>query len=428
MPASVASGDMLIALVGEDSGAASNTWDNSFTELLDSASATGIICAVAYKIASGGETSVVATHTTERSNHIALRIPAAEWANDGTAPEISTIATGNNANPNPNSISPSWGTTRPTILIAAMFADDSAPPFPVTAYPTNYNDNQVSNNTATSASAIACATSTATITIQDPGAFTMTGTETWGAVVIAVKGVASGNTVNIDAALTASATISPAAILTLSIAAALVGSAVVSPAADLTLAIGAALVGSATISPAATMTATIAAALDASAVLASTAGLLLPIESALTASAAIAVAAEVFKTIEAVLTATAAVSPSANVTARGEAALTGTASLVPDAVIMASGAAALSASASVAADARITASIAAALQANATIAAAGVLVLSGAAALSAVATLVADGQITGGVVVGDAVLVFSQSMIAVLTLQQAHRAGITFPD
>jgi hypothetical protein len=192
MPASVAAGDMLIALVGEDSGAASNTWDNSFTELLDSASATGIICAAAYKIAAGGETQVVATHTTERSNHIALRIPAAEWANDGTAPEISTIATGSSTTPNATSVSPSWGTSNDTILIVVCFADDSAPPFPITAWPTNYANNQVSNATATSACSIACATRTANVSSEDPGAFTMTGTETWGAVVIAVKGLSAG--------------------------------------------------------------------------------------------------------------------------------------------------------------------------------------------------------------------------------------------
>lgn len=210
MPASVASGDMLFALAAEDSGATSNTWDNSFTELLDTGT-TGIVCAAAYKIAAGGETSVVATHTTERSNHIALRIPAAEWANDGTAPEISTLATGNNTTPDPGSISPSWGTTRSTIFIVAMFADDSAPPGPITAYPTNYSNNNVSNTTASSAGVIACATRTATVASENPGAFTMTGTETWGAIVIAVKGPAAGGSA-VDRTATDSATFSDAAV------------------------------------------------------------------------------------------------------------------------------------------------------------------------------------------------------------------------
>lgn len=193
MPASVAAGDMLLALLAEDSNAASNTWSDSFTELLDSNGASGIISAVAYKIAAGGETAVTATHSSERSNHIGIRIPAAEWANDGTAPVISTLATGNSTAPDPPSTAIPWAATHQTIAIAVLFADDSASPGPITAYPSGYTDNQVENTTTASAGVIACAVKVGALTSpEDPGAFAMTGTETWGAVVIFVKGLALG--------------------------------------------------------------------------------------------------------------------------------------------------------------------------------------------------------------------------------------------
>lgn len=192
---------MGIFIVGEDSGAASNTWATA-TELLDSASATGIICTVAYRIAVGGDGNPVATHTTERSNHIAINIPAAEWANDGTAPAISAIATGSSTTPNATGVTFGWSATHRTIFIAALFADDSAPPGPVTAWPTGYTDNRVENATATSAAFVASAVkpSSAASSPEDPGAFTMTGTETWGAVVIAVKGLALSTTLSPGAA------------------------------------------------------------------------------------------------------------------------------------------------------------------------------------------------------------------------------------
>lgn len=287
------SGDLDLAFLAEDSGATSNTWNNSFTELLDSAAATGIICAAAYKICTGGETSVTATHTTERSNHITINIPAAEWANDGTPPEISTVATGNSTTPDPPSISPSWGTTAPTIFIACLFGDDSAPPFPVTGWPTNYGGNQTSNNTASSAGVIALATRTATVTSEDPSAFTMTGTETWGAIVVAVKGKSgSGSSIPLAAAVTASASVSASLQMSLALAAGVTASASVSAALRESLALSAAVTASASLSGTLSIASVqaLAAAVTASASVSASLGLGLLISGAVTASASVSAA------------------------------------------------------------------------------------------------------------------------------------------
>lgn len=196
MPASVASGDMLIALAAMDSGASAvSAWSNSFTELLDSVVQSVMLAAAAYKIAAGGEANTVATHTTERSNHIGVRIPAAEWANDGTAPVISTIATnaGSTA-PNATGVTFGWSATHQTIFITVAFWDDSAAST-VSAYPSGYTDNQVTNITASSAGRIAMAVkpASAASSPEDAGAFTLSASEQWGAVTIAVKGPAISN-------------------------------------------------------------------------------------------------------------------------------------------------------------------------------------------------------------------------------------------
>lgn len=196
LPASVAAGDMLLALVSEDSGAVSNTWNSGFTELLDTAVQSVIVATAAYKIAAGGETSVTATHTTERSNQIGVRIPAAEWANDGTAPVISTIASsaGSTA-PDATGVTFGWSATHNTIFITVAFWDDSVAST-VSAYPSGYTDNNVTNVTASSAGRIAMAVkpSSAASSPQDAGAFTISASEQWGAVTIAVKGLATGVT------------------------------------------------------------------------------------------------------------------------------------------------------------------------------------------------------------------------------------------
>lgn len=192
LPASTASGDMLLALVSEDSGAASNTWTVGWTEVLDSAVQSVIVAAAAYKIATGAESDPVATHTTERSNHIAVRIPAAEWANDGTAPVMSTLVTNaGSAAPDPGSVTFGWSATNETIFVAVAYWDRSVA-VTMSTWPTGYTANQVSNVTATSAGdvAIAVKPSSAASSPEDPGAFGLSGSEQWGAVVFAIKGIA----------------------------------------------------------------------------------------------------------------------------------------------------------------------------------------------------------------------------------------------
>ena len=196
LPASVAAGDLLIALISSD-GSRTATWPGSWVAIKDEAG-TGFSFAAAYLIAAGGETSVSPTMSvTERSNHIAIRIPAAEW-HGTTPPEISANASGSDANPDPPALDPSWATAL-TRWFAIYAADQQATPQTTSAYPTNYTDNQTDSTTATSAGNVACASREANVASENPGTFTMTVAETWNAYTLAIR-LAAGSLIDRTAA------------------------------------------------------------------------------------------------------------------------------------------------------------------------------------------------------------------------------------
>lgn len=184
-------GDLIICLAGKD-GNGTVTWPGSWVEIKDAAH-TGGVAFIAYLIAAGGETSVVPTATvSERWEVIFVRIPTGEW-HGTTAPEISTGATGSGTSPDPDSLSPSWGAVANTIAIATCFRDDSVANT-VTGWPTGYDDNQTDINSTASAQNVACAIDFVNSTSIDPGAFTISASETWAAYTIAVRPVASSGT------------------------------------------------------------------------------------------------------------------------------------------------------------------------------------------------------------------------------------------
>lgn len=190
-------GDLILVLVASDAASGAHSAPAGWVELKDEGVSTTAWAAVYYLIAAGGESSVVISHTTERSNALAVRILAANW-HGTTPPEISAAATGSSAAPNSPSLTPSWGSAD-TLWLSVVMADDNPGGFPVTAWP--YPDNQTSASTATSAGAVAVSTSGIAAASEDPGAYTLTAAEQWNAYTIAVRpAAAAGTTVTPDAA------------------------------------------------------------------------------------------------------------------------------------------------------------------------------------------------------------------------------------
>ena len=190
LPAGIASGDLIIAFVAHDLNATA-TWPGPWVEIVDQSNGTTPGLHVAYLIASGGETTVTVTMSAAaRSQHLAIRISAASW-HGTTPPEVAAAVTGISANPNSGSLTPSWG-SEDTLWITTFGQDDPAVRFPVTGWPTNYTDNNLSNGTGDASTAgIALATRELATATEDPGAFTTTGSDGFVASTIAVRPAAA---------------------------------------------------------------------------------------------------------------------------------------------------------------------------------------------------------------------------------------------
>jgi hypothetical protein len=186
LPSTAAAGDLAFAFIAQD-GIATGTWSGSAVELLDH-QGTGFNYHIAYLICAGGETSMVCTSTlSERANYISGIIPAASW-HGSAPPEISTGATGNSTGPDPDTLTASWGSDS-NLWIATLGADSG---LPMSAWPTNYTDNNVESFGLTSAGELAIATRGLAAASDDPGAFTMSISDTWSAFTLVVRPAAGG--------------------------------------------------------------------------------------------------------------------------------------------------------------------------------------------------------------------------------------------
>lgn len=186
LPANIATGDLIIATIAADVGAGAMTWPAPWVKLAERID-TAHVMSVGYLIAVGGETTVGVTHSNERSNHLAWRVTG--W-HGTTPPEVSSLANATSNAPNSGALTPSWGADD-TLWMSLATWDDSAAPT-VSTYPANYTDGQGTNVTASSAGRVAGAARALNAASEDPGAFGLSGSETWAAFTVAIRPAAAG--------------------------------------------------------------------------------------------------------------------------------------------------------------------------------------------------------------------------------------------
>lgn len=174
MPATVDSGDLLVALVASavaEIVSAPSGWtsEGSLNEI------SNVRLTVHRKIADGSEGGTTVNFVTTNSRRmgvIVYRIQAGTF-NPATPIALQFGTTGGSSAPNPPSLSPSWGSKK-TLWIAAFAAQGSASD--ISGYP--YTDGNSSAfggsgaTTNTSCKIAACWAKIETST-EDPGAFTM---------------------------------------------------------------------------------------------------------------------------------------------------------------------------------------------------------------------------------------------------------------
>lgn len=193
LPASISSGDLLVILSAFD-GSPTVTAPSGWTKLKQLANGDGnMVLAANIKKADGteGSTATITTSASENGVHVAYRIT--DWSGDINDVEVSSgaqkAAGTTDESPDPDSISPSWGSDDNLIIACAGQQVGSAA---FTGYP--YADNQLDQNdggAGTGAGVAICSDELTSATV-DPGVFTLDTPRNWAAFTIAVKPAAAG--------------------------------------------------------------------------------------------------------------------------------------------------------------------------------------------------------------------------------------------
>lgn len=186
LPSGIASGDLLVAEFATTVSVTSIAWATGWTEIGEWYHASNYPQAsVAYRVADGTEGSTV-TVTIDSAKMAAFVIRRISGHNS-TAPEVSTGAEGDSANPDPDSLTPSWG-SKDTLWIAgeAVAGKDNT----ASAYPSGYTGGQTASATgggpASQWCGIGSAYRTNAAASENPGTFTVSA-EQWLAWTIGVE-------------------------------------------------------------------------------------------------------------------------------------------------------------------------------------------------------------------------------------------------
>lgn len=183
MPAVVDANDLLIVITAND-GSATVTTPSGWTQLFTTANSTSLRLGAYYKFAAGTEDGTSVNFATSASEILTAQVYRITGA---LAVESGTAATGTSTTPNPPSLIPSWG-ARDTLWLSALGADDGS--ITVSTYPTNYTNGRLDKDTYSSSityASVASARRYLNASSEDPGTFTLTGSNAWVANTIAIR-------------------------------------------------------------------------------------------------------------------------------------------------------------------------------------------------------------------------------------------------
>lgn len=179
LPSGITSGELLLMFMG--SGAATTYNATGWTDLLASNAVYGIL----YRIADGSEGATV-TVTTASTKLACIVFRVTNWFGSGI-PAKTTLVSGSSTAPDPGALTPAWGAAD-TLWFAFEGSGNGAT---ATVYPTNYADNQTTvaatGGSAATRGGAAVATRNLNNASDDPSAFTISTSASWGAFTIGVR-------------------------------------------------------------------------------------------------------------------------------------------------------------------------------------------------------------------------------------------------
>lgn len=191
LPGSIASGDLLLAFV-EVRNAGTWTPPSNWFEIGTQAGGGSVgKLTVFYKIADGSEGATATWTASAGTSAIWQTRKVTNW-HGTTPPEISTGTSGDASAANPGSLAPSWGSADTLWIAVAGHAAASTAAW--SAGPGGYGD-FLNSGASSGGSAISVATAylANTAASEDPGAFTVSGSNRfWAAFTVGIRPAAGG--------------------------------------------------------------------------------------------------------------------------------------------------------------------------------------------------------------------------------------------
>ncbi len=180
MPAGIEAGDLLIVFFGTDSSNTITNW-GGFTELGQESNGSANFFAVGYKVAVGSDTlTLTVSDTNEPGAHAIYRISG--W-DSGQIPELSTVAEGSDAYPNPTVLDPTGAAKDFLWILAAGWDRDRS----VSAWNANFALNRLNESSGGSGgTCIGVSARKENVATKDPGSMTISSADTWIAWTVAV--------------------------------------------------------------------------------------------------------------------------------------------------------------------------------------------------------------------------------------------------
>jgi len=188
LPSGIQSGDLLIVIFGFKGGTNQTiTWPSGYTSFLRADQVTNVGVEAAYRQADGteGTTITVQTSANARTSHNSYRITGA--ADPAVRPPESAASNGNNANPDPASLTPTGG-AKDYLWIALEINNNGSTT--ITGWPTSYSGGiqaNGSNQNSTTGSAVRQLNAAS----DDPDTFTVSSSIAWAAGTLVVHPAAS---------------------------------------------------------------------------------------------------------------------------------------------------------------------------------------------------------------------------------------------
>lgn len=190
LPSTINSGDLLVAVIvdNQGTGLGHSTNDGGFSAVgskLNNGTDVGV--AVFKKTASGTEDGATITFNITYSGFARFAYHVYRISGVSGSVESSSSATGTSTSPDPNSISPSWGSA--DTLWLPLFGADANTADPVT-HPTNYATNGIYDENNNSAGVgLGSSYRANTASSEDVGAWTISASEQWIAITLAIEPV-----------------------------------------------------------------------------------------------------------------------------------------------------------------------------------------------------------------------------------------------